>query len=226
MKIKAILAASLAIMTLFSMTACGSKSDKSDKKDTDTTSVTTEVTTEETEPETKSDKKNTEKEKETEAETELKNDSEEAVSEAIEPTSKEESTDSESHLYIDPAADPVETAPEVKILSHKVSEDWEGKPCLVIEYEWTNNNKVDSNFLWSCMESVTQNGNDLTTMVVGCEDLDSAISDNIRMQELAAGETAVIKLGYMLENDTDDVKVKIENFNRDVNVLEETLELN
>lgn len=224
MKIKAILAASLAIMTLFSMTACGNKSDKPDKKDTDTTSVTTEVTTEETESETKSDKKNTEKE--TEVETESKNDSEEEViSEATEPTSKEESIDSESHLYIDPAADPVETAPEVKILSHKVSEDWEGKPCLVIEYEWTNNNKVDSNFLWSCMESVTQNGNDLTTMVVGCEDLDSAISDNIRMQELAAGETAVIKLGYMLENNTDDVKVKIENFNRDVKVLEETLEL-
>lgn len=225
MKIKVILAASLAIMTLFSMTACGNKSDKSDKKDTDTTSVTTEVTTEETESETKSDKKNTEKE--AEVETESKNNSEEeVVSEATEPTSKEDSTDSESHLYIDPAADPVETAPEVKILSHKVSEDWEGKPCLVIEYEWTNNNKVDSNFLWSCMESVTQNGNDLTTMVVGCEDLDSAISDNIRMQELAAGETAVIKLGYMLENDTDDVKVKIENFNRDVKVLEETLELN
>jgi len=225
MKIKAILAASLAIMTLFSMTACGNKSDKSDKKDTDTTSVTTEVTTEETESETKSDKKNTEKE--TEAETESNNDSEEEViSEATETTSKEESTDSKNHLYADPVADSVETAPEVKILSHKVSEDWEGKPCLVIEYEWTNNNKFSSTFLWSCMESVTQNGNDLTTMVIGCEDLDNAISDNIRMQELAAGETAVIKLGYILENDTDDVKVKIDNFNGDVNVLEETLELN
>jgi hypothetical protein len=206
MKIKTLLATSLAITTLFSMTACGNDSKKSNEKDTGNTSVVTETTT-----------VTENNESETEETTESNNSPNvEVITEVV----NIEDDDSSAGM------NDIDTVCDVKVLSHKLSSDMNGKPCLVIEYEWTNTGSSPATFMYSCIDTGTQNGEDRTTMVVGCEDLDNAVSDNVRMDEIPADETATIKLGYMLVNDADDVNLVVKNFDGSAEMINETLKLN
>lgn len=115
-------------------------------------------------------------------------------------------------------------APTVTLKDYKVSEDWEGKPVLVVEYEFTNNDDETLSFQFGCTDTVTQGDEECLGMVVGCADLE-AISALARSTDVKPGKTEVIKLGYLL-NGMGDATITVEDIGGTEVLLSETVKLN
>ncbi len=84
----------------------------------------------------------------------------------------------------------------IKIVSHSLGKDYEGKDVLVIEYAFTNTDDKAKSFNSSCQDSVFQNGIECTSTVIGCDEVDI----QQQLNNVQPGVTYNLKVGYVLED--------------------------
>lgn len=131
-----------------------------------------------------------------------------SVAETEEESSAEETSDSEF---------------QVELLSTSISQDYEGKPVLVVEYNFTNNSDDSASFTFSCQDKAFQNGVECDNTVIGCDDIDS----QQQMNEIQPGTTYALKIGYHLQDNTSPVDIEVTSldFINEEMLLKQTVEL-
>lgn len=108
----------------------------------------------------------------------------------------------------------------LKIVSHSISKDYDGKDVLVIEYEWTNTTDKAVSFMTQFRDKVFQNGIECDSSVVGCNDIDS----QQQMNDIQPGTTYNVKVGYHLQ-DNSTANVVVTSLFGDTTYLDENIDL-
>lgn len=90
----------------------------------------------------------------------------------------------------------------VRIVSAVASDaDYEGKPTVLITYEWTNNGSGNNSFAALAHPQAFQNGHELGMAVYAGSP--QGYDANSYLAEVQPGATATVTMGYVLENDTE-----------------------
>jgi len=95
----------------------------------------------------------------------------------------------------------------VKILSATKSKDHEGKPAVVVTYEYTNNDDEAQSFILAVGHKVFQGGVEckLGIMIEGYD-------AKTTLTEVKKGATIEVTCGYVLQNDIGDIEVELNEF--------------
>ena len=147
-------------------------------------------------------------EKSSSAETSVADESNREEASAEEESNAEETVDSEFN---------------VELLSTSISQDYEGKPVLVVEYNFTNNSDESASFMFSCQDKAFQNGIECDNTVFGCDEIDS----QQQLNEIQPGTTYALKIGYHLQDTTSPVDIEVTSldFIDEETLLKQTIEL-
>lgn len=90
----------------------------------------------------------------------------------------------------------------VRIVSAAASDaDYEGKPTVLVTYEWTNNGNRSNSFAALAHPQAFQNGHELGMAVYAGSP--QGYDANSYLAEVQPGATATVTMGYVLENDTE-----------------------
>lgn len=90
----------------------------------------------------------------------------------------------------------------VRIVSAVASDaDYEGKPTVLITYEWTNNGSGNNSFAALAHPQAFQNGHELGMAVYAGSP--QGYDANSYLADVQPGATATVTMGYVLENDTE-----------------------
>lgn len=77
-----------------------------------------------------------------------------------------------------------------------ISQDYAKSPCLVIEYEWTNNSDKETSFTFAFNDTLYQDGIECSGIVVGCPDEDA----EQQLLKIQPGITMTLNVAYKLSN--------------------------
>ena len=92
----------------------------------------------------------------------------------------------------------------------KIMTDYDGNDAIVVTLDYTNNSKEANAYLWSFVETVKQNGTELTDATIFLsEDSFDTVTDS-QFSEVAAGETLEVQLAYVLADLTSEVELQWE----------------
>ena len=94
---------------------------------------------------------------------------------------------------------------EIKINKTFISQDYEQKPVLVVEYEWTNNSDKTVSFTFAVQDNVYQNGIECSSTVFGCNDVDA----EQQLTKIQPGTTYTLNVAYMLQDSNADAEIVI-----------------
>lgn len=108
----------------------------------------------------------------------------------------------------------------VKILSHSLSKDYNGKDVLVVEYSWTNTDDEETSFTFAVADKAFQNGVECDSTVIGCDEIDS----QKQLADITPGTTLTLKVGYHISDNTN-VTIKCTDLFGSKTLLEETIDL-
>lgn len=109
---------------------------------------------------------------------------------------------------------------EVKVVSHSIEKNYNGKDTLVIEYAWTNNSDKETSFMFSCSDKVYQNGVECSSVSILIDGVDSTK----QMTDIKPGVTYNLKIGYELL-DMTNAHVEVTDLYGKTVFLEETIDL-
>lgn len=142
---------------------------------------------------------------------------------AAESSAAESSTAEETEAEDITEAAAEETEFQVELLGTSVSQDYEGKPVLVVEYNFTNNSDEAQSFIFACQDKAFQNGIECDDTVIGCDDIDS----QQQMNEIQQGTTYALKIGYHLQDTTSPVDIEVTSldFINEDTLLKQTVNL-
>ena len=92
----------------------------------------------------------------------------------------------------------------------KIMTDYDGNDAIVVTMDFTNNSKENTSYLWSFIETATQNDAELTGATIFLsEDSFETVTDS-QFSEVAAGETLEVQLAYVLADLTSEVELQWE----------------
>ena len=92
----------------------------------------------------------------------------------------------------------------------KIMTDYDGNDAIVVTLDYTNNSKEANSYLWSFVETVKQNGTELTGATIFLsEDSFDTVTDS-QFSEVAAGETLEVQMAYVLADLTSEVELQWE----------------
>ena len=92
----------------------------------------------------------------------------------------------------------------------KIMTDYDGNDAIVVTLDYTNNSKEANSYLWSFVETVKQNGTELTGATIFLsEDSFDTVTDS-QFSEVAPGETSEVQLAYVLTDLTSEVELQWE----------------
>lgn len=97
----------------------------------------------------------------------------------------------------------------VSVVSHKLSDDYEGKPAVVITFGFTNNGSKSTNFMTSISCKAFQDGVQLESAIITGEDSGNSTS---QMRNVKPGAGTDVSAAYLLTSDTSPVELEIEEF--------------
>ncbi|KAB8289913.1 DUF5067 domain-containing protein [Bifidobacterium avesanii] len=129
-----------------------------------------------------------------------------AASKAIDDSVKESKGISTSQVGSAPAAKEQDAEGDVeglhvKIVSAaKAGNDYEGKPTVMVSYEWTNKTSKNNSFMALAHAQVFQNGSALDTAVY--TDAPAGYDAGSSMTEVQPNATAAVTVGYVLKDDS------------------------
>lgn len=131
------------------------------------------------------------------------------TSEANESSSKESSVASEVAANTEPVASDSGTLGDysVSILHSRKTNDYEGKPALVVGYKFTNNSSENKSFAIAIHPQAYQNSVQLESAILAGSD-DSFNSQNY-LKDVQPGGTLEVEMAYLLENETSEVTVEV-----------------
>lgn len=94
----------------------------------------------------------------------------------------------------------------IKILSCKVTKDYEKKPAIVVTYEFTNNSDDATNFLVALSSQAYQDGIELETAII----MDSKVYNSANsMKDIKPGKKIKVQQAYLLDNNKSDVEIEV-----------------
>ena len=105
-----------------------------------------------------------------------------------------------------------------------ITTNYDGGTVLVVEYDFTNFKDDSSSFALSFTDKAYQNGIECDGYV-SC----NGVETQDQLNKIMPGVTYKVAVGYPLNNDTDDVLIRVEkalDFSDDKLVLEQTIKLN
>lgn len=87
--------------------------------------------------------------------------------------------------------------PNIKLVSHSLSNDYSGAEALILEFEWTNTDEKEANFMTTFTASVYQNG-------IECESaiMVDGVDSQLLMNDIKPGVTYKVKKAYVLQDNT------------------------
>lgn len=97
----------------------------------------------------------------------------------------------------------------VSVVSHKLSEDYEGNPAVVVTFGFTNNGDEASNFMTSLSYKAFQDGVQLESAVITGDDSGNGDS---QMRNVKPGAGTEVSAAYLLTSSTSPVELEIEEF--------------
>ena len=95
----------------------------------------------------------------------------------------------------------------VSIVSHKITEDYEGKKAILFELGYTNNSSKTTSFISSIDFSAFQDGVELETAILSNEYSGTGAS---QMRNLRPGAGASVSIAFIMTSDTSPVEIEIE----------------
>lgn len=95
----------------------------------------------------------------------------------------------------------------VDIKSARLSEDYEGKPVVVITYGFTNNSDEAASFYLAFEDKVYQNGVGLEKAYI--LDDDDPYDDGNQMKDIKTGASLDVEVAYLLNDAETDVEVEV-----------------
>ena len=99
---------------------------------------------------------------------------------------------------------------ELRYKSAKIMQDYDGNDAIVLTLDYTNNSKETTTYLWSFIETATQNGTELESATIFLsEDSFDTVTDS-QFTEVAPGETLEVQTAYVLADTTGEVEVASE----------------
>jgi len=96
----------------------------------------------------------------------------------------------------------------VVIESIRFAEDYEGKPIVIVKYQFTNYAEDAASFLISVNDTVYQNGVGLNDCIFVAESANFS-SDNMS-KKIKTGSTIVVEEAYVLNDTTTPIEVEVE----------------
>lgn len=121
--------------------------------------------------------------------------------------SSNEGKDEQQPEQSEPAKDDnVESDVVVEIIGSKVTEDYEGNPAIVIEYNWTNNTEEAESFMLATLCKAFQDGIQLESAIIMNDEVyDSEAS----LKEIKPGASLTVYSAYVLDSESD-VTIEVE----------------
>ena len=95
---------------------------------------------------------------------------------------------------------------EVAILSAALAKTYDGKPAVVVTYEWTNGSAKAAMFLTSVMPKVFQDGVECSVTIL---DLKSKIDINAQMKQIKPKIKQKVYCAYALSDKTKPIQVEV-----------------
>ncbi len=97
---------------------------------------------------------------------------------------------------------PPETEPQteeanIKIVSHSMSKDYSGADALIIEFEWTNTEDKEANFMTTFTASLYQNGIECESAIMA-----EGVDSQLLMNDIKPGVTYKVQKAYVLQDNT------------------------
>lgn len=93
----------------------------------------------------------------------------------------------------------------VKLGETKIIEDYQGKPTLLVNYEFTNNSDDKQSFVMAIKDSAFQNGIGLNDAITMGDEYDS----QTQMKEIMPGKTLNVQAAYVLDDTETPVEIQI-----------------
>lgn len=147
-----------------------------------------------------------------------------------EPTTTEPAQTGDQAAQVEPAAGETEQAVTdagevagdftVEIGGCTLTEDYEGKPAIVVEYTWTNLNDEAQMFDVAVLNQAFQNGIELEYAILMSDEFDTSAS----MKDIKSGTTQTVYKPYLLD-DMSEVTVEVEGWFSDGPVAEKAFTL-
>lgn len=94
----------------------------------------------------------------------------------------------------------------VEISSYKLAKDYEGKPAIVIEYQFTNNSDDAANFMTALNYKAFQDGIELETAIIAD---DNVYDSGASMKDIKTGKTLTVYSAYVLSDETKPVECEV-----------------
>ena len=99
---------------------------------------------------------------------------------------------------------------ELRYKGAEIMTDYDGNDAIVATLDYTNNSKEATTYLWSFVETATQNGTELkgATIFLSEDSLDT-VTDS-QFSEVAPGATLEVQLAYVLADAAGEVVLSFE----------------
>lgn len=104
----------------------------------------------------------------------------------------------------------------VDIASCRIAKDYEGKPVVIVKYNFTNNSDKEEAFDYTFDENVYQNGVGLNEAYV--LDDSANYNDDNQTKKIKKGTTLEVEVAYKLNDTETDIEVEVKelfSFNND-----------
>lgn len=97
----------------------------------------------------------------------------------------------------------------VEISSYKLAKDYEDKPIIVVEYQFTNNSDDAASFMTALSYTAFQDGIELESALVMDENVYDA---DAAMKEIKTGKSLKVYAAYLLNDKTNPVECEVTEF--------------
>lgn len=92
----------------------------------------------------------------------------------------------------------------------KLMKDYDGNDAIVLTLDYTNNSKETTSYLWSVVETATQNGAELEMATIfTSEDSFDTVTES-QFSDVEPGATMEIQIAYVLTDTTSEVELIFE----------------
>lgn len=111
------------------------------------------------------------------------------------------------------------TESNIKIVSHELGKDYQGKDALIIEFEWTNTDEKEANFMTSFNTKFFQNGIECES-AIGVDGVDTLK----QMNDIQPGITYKVKKAFVLQ-DKSAVNIVVKDLFGSTTLINEKIDL-
>ena len=93
----------------------------------------------------------------------------------------------------------------VTIIDFAMAKDYEDRPTIIVNYEWTNNGEKATSFMIAVNSKAFQSGVECETAII----LGDSFSSDAMMKDIKPGVTFKVQCAYVLNDDSSPVEIEL-----------------